>query len=457
MLTFELFSIIIKNNGKRKVFMLFTKEKIIIISLFILSVCIWLQCVPKSEIEKKKFEPDENFAISSVANIDSLLGFSFEWNFRRENIGLLPKLSAKLEGKVSLPDKIYMNGRWNPGEVSEEINCYYVQGKEYTYNSRKNQWEGSSEISFPNPLKQLKLVLSFGDFDFVDSEDIGGTSYYVFSFKPNIYFLDPVEATKPEGLLWLSKRNGFPLRVKVESEKGQIEWDMRLSHFNRFTGIDVPFIEQHIKIEGIAANEEDINKIIERFKSLGYSKAEIVLGKNSDVLLCIKAERLDDSLILNLLQKGELEFFTGKWPKHPIYKLKKDNQLVKDNYGEEARLFFERGVVTKPVIAVDRIFTSNVFSRFDLKNDMLGDYSIYGTIKSEERDSLSKIVSECKEQPVVMVVDDRAISIQIVRDAWLVDNKIPIVKGLKARESFLLYTKLNSGTLKKSYTYKYEE
>lgn len=437
--------------------MLFARRKIGIISFFIFFICVLWQCVHKTDIEQEKFEPDENFAISSVQRIDSLLGFAFEWTFKRENIGLLPKLSAKLEGRVSLPERIYLHGRWKPGEVSELIDCYYVEGKEYEYNKQKNKWVGSSEISFPNPLKQLKLVLSFGEFMFVDSENIGDTPCYVFSFKPNIYFLDPVEATEPDGLLWLSKKDGYPVRVKVESEEGQIEWDMRLSDFNSFASINVPFVEQHIRIKEIAGNEDDINKIIKRFKFLGYKKPEIVSDKDGDLTLCIEAEKMDDLLIENLLKKGKLEFFIGTWPKHPIYKLKKDSQLVKDNYGEEARLFFERGIVTKPVIALEKIFNSDLFNQFSLDNDMLGDYSIYGTIEAEDKDTLSKIIIDCKDQPVVIVVDDRAVSIQIVRDAWLVENKIPIVKGLEARESFLLFSKLESGTLKKNYIYDYEE
>ncbi len=406
---------------------------------------------------KKEQIPDENVAISSVAKIDSVLGFSFDWQFGRKKIELMPEIKAEFSGKVSIPDRVFLKGILKTGVVVENINAYTIEGKEYTYNKMTETWEGGAKGSFPNPLEQLKLILSFGEFKFIKFDNFIKTECYLFSFKPNVYFLDPIEATEPEGFLWLSKKDGLPLRAKVSSKKNLINWEMRLSNFNNFASINVPFKIQKIRISGIRNIKKEVDVIIDRFAFLGYEKPDVKIEKNGDVIFFINAERFGDSLLNAILMRGEVELFIGTWPKDPIFELKKDSALVREKYGKEARLFFERGIVTKPIIAVKNVLSRDAFLSFELRNDVLGECSIYANVKSESVDSLKKIVERYKDEPLVILVDNIAVLVSFIRDTYLVENKIPIVKGLKGEESILLFSKLKNEPLECNYEFKRDE
>jgi len=340
--------------------------------------------------------------------------------------------------------------------VEELINMYIIEGREFIYNSKENLWEGKTRSSFPNPLEQLKLILSFGEFQFIKFAYIGRSKCYLFSFKPNVYFLDPLEITKPEGFLWILQKNGLPISVKVSSEKDELYWEMNFSNFNSFASINVPLKFRKFRILDIQNEKNELELLIDRIIFLGYKKPDIEIKKN-DAILSIRAEGLSDSLLKNILKKGELEIFIGEWPKDPIYKLKESSKLVQEKYGEGAKLFFEKGIVTKPIIAVKKILSNDAFNIFKMKNDMLGKYSIYGSIKPEMTDSLRKIVNDYKEKPVVFVVDDYAVSISFILDNWLVERMIPITKGLKGNESIPLFAKLKNGYLERDYNFRWEK
>lgn len=405
---------------------------------------------------KEEQIPDESVAISSIARIDSILGFFFDWQFGREKIGLMPELKAEFSGKVSIPDRIFLKGTLRTGDIVEKINTYTIEGKEYTYNKETQIWEGGAKGSFPNPLENLKLILSFGEFTFIKFDKYNNSECYLFSFKPNVYFLDPIEATKPEGFFWISEKKGPPLRIKVSSERRRLNWDMRLSKFNSFANINVPFRSQKIRVSGIKNIEREVDLIMDRFIFLGYEKPDVTIEKIGDVVFSIKAERLSDSIISDILRKGKVDLYIGTWPKDPIFELKENRKLVCEKYGEGAQLFFERGIVTKPVIAVKKILSRDALHSFELKNDILGEYSIYAYLKSEGGDSLKKIVENYLDEPMVVVVDDRAVSVSLIRDTWLVENKIPIVKGLKGNESISIFTKLKNKPLEKDYDFTWD-
>ncbi len=424
----------------------------VFLSLIIISY-ILSGCSPKYAKRKNEVIPGEDLAFSSVARIDSVLGFSFEWKFRRKKTGLMPELKAELQGKVSLPDRIFINGEWRTGKIEDKINVYSIEGKEYTYNKETKTWEGGTESSFPNPLEQLKLILSFGEFKFERFDTYNRDRCYLFRFKPNVYFIDPAEESKAVGYLWISEKENLPIRVKVSSEKDIINWDMSLSGFNSFANINVPFRAQKIRISGIQNAKKDIDLIIDRFLFLGYEKPQAKSEKNGDVIFSVNAENLSDSIIKRIVMRGDIEFFIGAWPKEPIFELREDSNLVIEKYGDGARLFFERGVVTKPIIAIRKILSRNELQSFDIKNDVLGKFSIYTHVKSQRIESLKKIIEEHIEKPVVVVVDNTAVFISFVRDTWVLENKIPVVKGIDGEESAIIFSKLKTEPLQNDYSF----
>ena len=413
-------------------------------------------CTQKVGRIKGDIVPDEAFADASVARIDSILGFSYVWKFGRKKFGMMPEMKADLSGKVCIPDRIFLEGKWKIGNNIEKINIYSIEGKEYVYDKDTQNWKSGAKGSFPNPLEQLKLILSFGTFSFIKFERVNKIDCYLFSFKPNIYFLDPTEETKPFGYLWISVTEKLPRRVKVVSEKGIINWEMSLSAFNSFASITVPLKIQKIRIKGIEDRKKEIALIIERFSFLGYEKPEVFIEDNGDVVFAFRSEKLPESLIIDLLREGKVEFYIGTWPRDPIYKLKENPELVCENYGEGAKLFFERGIVTKPIIVVKRILSRSELDTFDLQNDILGKYSIYAYFKTEKSDSIKNIIADNKEEPLVVVVDGVAVSISRVRDTWLVENKIPIVQGLEGEESLPLFAKLRNEPLEKVYAFSWD-
>jgi hypothetical protein len=175
--------------------------------------------------------------------------------------------------------------------------------------------------------------------------------------------------------------------------------------------------------------------------------------KNGDVIFSVNAENLSDSIIKCIVMRGDIEFFIGAWPKDPIFELREDSNLVIEKYGDGARLFFERGVVTKPIIAIRKILSRNELQSFDIKNDVLGKFSIYTHVKSQRIESLKKIIEEHIEKPVVVVVDNTAVFISFVRDTWVLENKIPVVKGIDGEESAIIFSKLKTEPLQNDYSF----
>jgi len=428
------------------------KSPVLFLSILIL-IFANLSCVKKSiKVEQGKV-PDGKFVVSAIAGIDSILGFSYSWHFGRKKLAVLPELNANLAGKISIPDKTYIRGTWQIDNSLEKLNVYTMKERDYIYNTAAKSWQSKGKGEYPNPLDQLKLILSFGDFEFLKFDRLEGIPCYLFSFRPNVYFLDPIEATKPKGLVWISIDLKLPLKVKVQSERNLVWWEMRLNDFDTFANLSVPFESQMIEIIGIDNNRDDIEYIKNRFLFGGFEDLS-VKEKKGNIILLVKAETVEESFVNEIMKKGNIDVYLGTWPTDPVYLLREDNELVKEKYGAEAKLFFERGIETKPIIIREKIFSRESFGSFSLKNDILGKSSIYANIKDEYIDSLGKIVDEKKDEPVVIVTDGEAMLVTPMRDAWLLENQIPVVKGLNNSESVLLYSRLKFGPLAQDYTTK---
>ncbi|OQX56133.1 MAG: hypothetical protein B5M53_03110, partial [Candidatus Cloacimonas sp. 4484_209] len=134
-----------------------------------------------------------------------------------------------------------------------------------------------------------------------------------------------------------------------------------------------------------------------------------------------------------------------------IVRLKSSPELLHNKYGKNSQLFFERGDVTKPIISTKKLLSKQDFSSFTLKNDFLGKYSIYGTVSPESRDTLTKIVTNYSDQPFVVIIDNVAVLVSVIQNSWLVENQLPITKGMGETQSSFIYAKVNGDTLKKTY------
>ncbi len=408
-------------------------------------------CSQKTKTVKKADIPDAATARSAVSRIDSLLGYEFSWKFSRKQAGMMPKMRAELQGKVSVPNRIHINGSWITGTAVEKLDSYSIEGREYTFNPVSDAWERASSGSFLDPHEHLQLVLSFGEFSFEGFDSHHGEDCFVFLFKPNVYFLDPIETSEPKGQVWISIARGIPVRTRVTSKKGLLSWDMELSRINTFADLNVPFEKITFRIPDIG-NAADIETIVKRFLYLGFEQPSVE-REDGGAVFSVKAEDLSDTLMEAMLKQGSVEIFLGVWPTHPIYVLREDTTLLYEEYGKEARLLFERGVVTKPIISVGRILSHDAFQEFELKNDLLGAYSLYAIVSQDVRDSLSALVKKKKDEPVVALVDGSPMLISNVRDAWIVEQKIPRAKGLQGKEAVRMYARLKEKPLDKDYTF----
>lgn len=420
------------------------------LAVFLLFLAVVLTgCAPRSKGLGKGTVPDASFAESAVAGIDSLLGYVFSWEFGRKQMGMIPRMSGALKGRVGVPDRIHIEGAWGAGTATERVDIFSIEGREYTFDRQTESWKRGSSGLFLNPHEHLKLVLSFGEFSFAEHGSCGGEDCYVFSFKPNVYFLDPVETSEPAGKVWISVKRQIPLRVRITAKKNQLSWDMKLSKINSFADLNVPFKDITFNVPSLA-NEDDRETIVGRFLYLGFEEPAVERNDGGTVF-SVKAENLSDTLIESMLKRGTVELFLGVWPSHPIYVLREDTALLHKEYGENARLLFERGVITKPIISTDRILTRDAFQEYELKNDLLGAYSLYAIVSQEARDSLSTVVANKRDEPVVVLVDGYPLLISNIRDAWIVELRIPLAKGLQGKEAVRIYARLRERLLEKDY------
>lgn len=410
-----------------------------------------LSCSQRSKTLRNVPVPEPDVASSAVARLDSILGYGFSWEFSRKQVDMMPSMRAELTGRVCVSDRIFIRGTWATGDATERIDSYSIEGREYVFDRDSDSWSRGSSGTFLDPHEHLKLVLSFGEFSFEGFDTYGGEDCYVFSFKPNVYFLDPVETSEPAGEVWISITQKVPLRVEVTAKGGLLFWKMELSQINRFADLNVPFKQITFSVPDIE-HIGDIETIVGRFLYLGFSEP-LVERADGSARFSVKAEYLSDTLIGAMLKRGSVELLLGVWPEHPIYVLREDTALLHAEYGERARLLFEQGVVTKPIVSVRSLLSDDAFEGYELKNDLLGAFSLYGVISGRALDSLSVLVTTRKDEPVVTLVDGSPMLISSIRDAWIVEEMIPIAKGLEGKEAVRIFARLKAPPLRKGYTF----
>ncbi len=422
-------------------------SKFIVLIPMVLLLC----CSQRSKTLKKAPIPEPEAAIAAVAHLDSILGYAFSWEFNRKRVDMMPEMRAQLAGRVCVPDRIFISGTWKTGGTTARLNHYSIEGREYLFNKASEVWERGTSGSFLDPHEHLKLVLSFGAFSFEGYDVYKQEECYIFSFKPNVYFLDPVEISEPAGEVWISIKERIPLRVEVTSKGGVLFWKMELSHIDEFADLNVPFQEMSFRIPRIE-HADDIETIVRRFLYLGFSEP-VAVNDGQGALISVKAEHLSDATIESMLKRGSVELLLGVWPEHPIYILREDTSLLHAEYGEGAQLLFEQGVVTKPIISIRSLLKDDAFEGYELRNDLLGAFSLYATISKGALDSLSVLISSRQDEPVVALVDGVPMLISNIRDAWIVEQQIPIAKGLEGKKAVRMFARLREKPLREDYSF----
>jgi hypothetical protein len=68
-------------------------------------------------------------------------------------------------------------------------------------------------------------------------------------------------------------------------------------------------------------------------------------------------------------------------------------------------------------------------------------------------DSIAAVISKKKEEPVLSVIDGEAMLISNIRDAWMVEQRIPVARGLEGKEAVRIFSRLRREALEKDYSF----
>uniref|UniRef100_A0A7C6A7Y2 Uncharacterized protein n=1 Tax=candidate division WOR-3 bacterium TaxID=2052148 RepID=A0A7C6A7Y2_UNCW3 len=369
------------------------KPSILFISLIIVILLSCTSKVVKPPIPKD-IAPAEipKFAFTQLKNQKS---FQFYLRFKTD----FPTLTeAEFKGKVVLPDQEERTGVWHR---SGEKFLERIKGiGNFQYEGKNDKWEIHPRGEESNILIPIERILLFSEFE-LKSKD---SRALVFTFQPNLIFLDPTQSKRMNGLLTINSSHLLPLRIAVSDSAKTAFWEIQFFNFNRQNKISFPFTPKVI-IQLIADSKID-NKtkaiLLDRFQQLGFRVKVRTYAADLGPRLEIQSEKDIAETQLNLIiSQGKVEIYSGEW-------LAVLDEKTSDP--EQIRYF-----QFKPVKLSELIFTNPAIERASANLDQGPEPILELYLKA-------KLQPPDKEKLVFLLLDNEIIGYTQVLENQLIDR-----------------------------------
>ncbi len=285
-------------------------------------------------------------------------GFRFDWSFSR----LKGQVKGKFAGLADRGD-VHLKGEWMLGKETEKVEVIGVGERQYKLEEGK--WVESARGEETSPLAQLERILSLGEFLFSRLEK----GCIVYSFKPNVAFLDPLLKVQAQGEIWIDEKSTLPKRVSVEDEGKTLYWRFSLYDFGTSAEVRSPVLHRYeFLLEGGDISGA-LPRLRRRLNTLGFSLCGIETVVDTRIRLCISASEDPSQEVARVIRMGAVQVSTAVYPKEPVYRL--TEALVAQEYGDQATLGFEKGDRTKPLVLLGVLLSSDHLNGAELSYDEL--------------------------------------------------------------------------------------
>lgn len=277
-------------------------------ALFLLFFLLFLGCTSKviKPIIPAELPPNEipKFAFTQL---EKQLSFRFRLYFKTDTPALL---EAEFEGSVILPNQEERTGIWN--RLDEKTSIHIKGIGDFQYEKTDGKWEIHPRGEESNILIQIERILLHSQFE-LKAKD---SKQMVFTFKPNLIFLDPTQSKPMNGLLFINGSTLLPEKIQVSDSARTAFWEIRFFAYNRKNKISYPFTPK-VRIQLTAELKID-NKIkailIDRFQRLGFQAKAKTYSSNLGPILEIQLEKDIPETQLNLIiSQGQVKIYSGDW------------------------------------------------------------------------------------------------------------------------------------------------
>jgi len=229
--------------------------------------------------------------------------FEFEYSLKRTT----PPLLWKFRVRCVLPNLEEIRGERRFGERVEKVWLIGFGDKEYI--KKGEVWESHSRGEETRLLDQILRATSLGGFR-LKSEDKGS---YLFSFSPNVPFLDPTFQKRIEGEFVISKSNLLPKRITAYDTAHTLLWEVKFLAYNRKVEIKIPFKPEFkviVESEG-KVSKGMIDKLKRRFQLYGLGTEVKSKGKREILILLDRVVEMET--IEDILKPGVVDIYRIKW------------------------------------------------------------------------------------------------------------------------------------------------
>ncbi|MDD5529693.1 MAG: hypothetical protein PHX21_06645 [bacterium] len=296
-------------------------------------------CMPKDQIKpaEKPISPD-----AVMKTIDSLsqIGFEFKIEFKNPNV-------AGTSKGISLNNKTQVNITRKLGAEKEKNKLIGIDETEYS--QVKGKWQTDTRTFDTQPIELLKTICGQKDFKLTEQKN----GFFVYSFTPNLLFMDPASMDKPEttqGFIYIDNKTLMPVKVIAKTETAS--WSMTVKNMGKKFYIRSPKTKLWSLIINTNKPKEVINILKKRLNLYGV---ETLNSQTTDKSIIFQLYS-ENELTGKLFQSGKTELYIAEYPKQSIYEL---------SSSEEKDICFVNNDPTKPILLKNKIETKLTGTELD--------------------------------------------------------------------------------------------
>ncbi len=401
---------------------------------YLLSVGIILSCASRQHRPPAQLPPPKQVIEDALDNLRRQETFQFDWSLSR----LKGEVKGDFTGMVE-KGEVHLKGEWKFGRERESVDLVGIGDREYRWEDGK--WTAAPRGEETSPLSQLERILSLGEFQLDRSEK----GCLVYSFRPNVAFLDPLLQAETRGEIWIEEKLMLPKRVLVADEEKTLYWRFAPHSFGASVRVVSPLLKRHeFLLEGrdVAQASEILRRRLGllgfsafRTEDLGDGRMRLYLSASSNPV-----EELDE-----VVKRGVAEVFSAVYPKEPVYTLSED--FLADEYGEESVLGFEKGDRARPLVLLRRAISSQDLAGAEVSYDHLSRPWVSIKLKEGGGERIFSSLRTTGSEVVAIRVDGEVISAPKLRETAESLTFLKVNGELSVREAEILTAKINSGPL----------
>ena len=383
-------------------------------------IALFTGCAGKAPIGRpdQEVKKTETFARESFLKLENQSSFKFRLKFERK--GGLVDVEGSFEGSYLFPHMSSINGYWSFAGNKEELTVIMSGDQQFRFDSEARTWVEEAASKEINPLLQLERTVALGNFEYIGKDRIGGRQARRFSFEPNLAFLDPRMEKDLEGWVWVNDKTGLPVKVRIDSKDKKIFWNMSLFDFNSPLSIEVPvrhvyeatFVAREGKNAGMTLTGSLLGA---RLSWIGLKDVRVESRTSQKLKIGFESFGDRTEIIRLVSRPGSLSVRLARWPEGPVYKL--SDEVVKNTYGQDADLGFERGNMTKPLVLLDVLLANDDLKGASFEYDEFSRPVVDVEITTEAAERLEEATEGHVGNPMAFLVDGKVVSAPVVRIA----------------------------------------